>query len=529
MLEIEIIESNIIEGGIEVFVRAWQDGKQIGFGSNGTVDIERFRLINPPVLVQDEVNGDIVIRTEENVELQLPATETRYREDPEEATLRALEETILSLKNKHDDSKIIAGKRGNTTTTVYADPSAYMFNTDASWATMRADGTSVGYDTTSTNEAVFISEKITNYNAGRNIFIFDTSGIPDSDTISSATFSIKSTTDAGSGAETTYPANGALVGVTGTPDGNTSDYGKVNETRYADTDVLRSAFANGVASYKDWVMNATGIANINKTGNTNLGIRASNQFSDSTVPTARSFAKGYFSAASGTTDDPKLVIEHEVGIISQDITATAQATTSLAKPFTKLRALTVIAQATASFIREVQRTLTATAQASTSVVREMAKTLAVTAQATPVLNKGLLYAQSLIVTAQATASLVKTQVTLVAMTVTASASATISQLYVLGVTLVATAQASTSVGKVKSLLRTLTATAQSSASVVKSGLIISRELIVTATATVSYTLGRTLFRTITATGRAVVSLLKDYGYVDKYPENDVSYEDKYPE
>ena len=35
MLEIEIVESNIIDGGVEVFARAWRDGKQIGFGNEG--------------------------------------------------------------------------------------------------------------------------------------------------------------------------------------------------------------------------------------------------------------------------------------------------------------------------------------------------------------------------------------------------------------------------------------------------------------------------------------------------------------
>lgn len=311
MLEIEIIDVNEIDGGVEIFAKAFNDAGQIGFGKTGTVDIERFIIKNPPILVED-ADGDIVIKTEENIILDLPATETRYREDPEEATIQALEQTIAGMKNRHDDSSIIVGKVGNTTETAYASVSAYMFNSNTNFATLRADGTSVGYNTTSTSEAVFIGGKSgSNYLGGRDIYHFDTSAIPDTDDIDSAVFSVKFT-GSGQKNETTYPANGALVGVTGTPDEDTSDFGKVNETRYADTDVLVADVYN-TSGYADWTMNATGLADISKTGTTYLGLRPANQFSDSTAPTARSYALGYYAASSGTTNDPKLVVEHSAG------------------------------------------------------------------------------------------------------------------------------------------------------------------------------------------------------------------------
>lgn len=197
------------------------------------------------------------------------------------------------------------------TLTVYASPNAYMFNTNAVWATLRADGTSVGYDTTSATEAVLIGEFTGgNYNLARNIYIFDTSALTSGVTINSAVFSVKSTTSAGNGTEVTNPANGSLVGVVGTPDGNTSDFGKFGTTRFCDTDVTRANFANGAATYKDWTLNATGLAAINKTGNTNLGIRMSNDYSDLTIPVARSFAIGYFAADATQTNRPKLVIDY---------------------------------------------------------------------------------------------------------------------------------------------------------------------------------------------------------------------------
>ena len=110
----EIVEVQQLENGVALFARVFENGEQIGFG-DGTVDIERFIFINPPLLVDDE-NGDIVdtITDKEGV------THTRkLREDPVEALKLALENTVDTMKNKFDASRIISGKIGNTTTTVY--------------------------------------------------------------------------------------------------------------------------------------------------------------------------------------------------------------------------------------------------------------------------------------------------------------------------------------------------------------------------------------------------------------------------
>src|SRR3989344_2016473 len=49
----EIQSVQKIEGGIEILARAWKDGKQLGFGKDGSVEIERFKIFNPPILVDD--------------------------------------------------------------------------------------------------------------------------------------------------------------------------------------------------------------------------------------------------------------------------------------------------------------------------------------------------------------------------------------------------------------------------------------------------------------------------------------------
>lgn len=198
------------------------------------------------------------------------------------------------------------------TVTIYASPDAYLFNDNASsWAALRAEAGS-NIDQASATEATLIGEKATNWNLARNPYVFDTSVLGAGATINSAVFSLKSTTSTGNGTETTNPANGALVGVTPANPASlaATDFSTFGTTRYADSDVTRSAFANGSATYKDWTLNATGIAAINKTGVTALGIRPSNDFSDATAPTARSFAIGYFSADATQTNRPKLVIDY---------------------------------------------------------------------------------------------------------------------------------------------------------------------------------------------------------------------------
>ena len=51
--DIEIVSIGATDRGVEVFARAWDENGQIGFGRDGTVDIERFNIINPPILVAD--------------------------------------------------------------------------------------------------------------------------------------------------------------------------------------------------------------------------------------------------------------------------------------------------------------------------------------------------------------------------------------------------------------------------------------------------------------------------------------------
>jgi len=62
-LEIEVIgdiKAIEINGnyGVELLAKAWKDGKPLGFGKDGIVEIECFRLYTNPTCVED-IDGDI--------------------------------------------------------------------------------------------------------------------------------------------------------------------------------------------------------------------------------------------------------------------------------------------------------------------------------------------------------------------------------------------------------------------------------------------------------------------------------------
>ena len=58
--DIEVVGeiTQVPNGGIQLFAKASENGNPVGFGKDGTVEIERFKIYNPPILI-DDINGDI--------------------------------------------------------------------------------------------------------------------------------------------------------------------------------------------------------------------------------------------------------------------------------------------------------------------------------------------------------------------------------------------------------------------------------------------------------------------------------------
>jgi len=314
-------------GGVEVFVRAWDSkGNQIGFGKDGTVDIERFIIINPPVLVQDN-NGDIT-RTYTH-EITGVVTTQNFREDLEEALLRSLEHTISVKKQKFNDKKIIEDKVGNTTLTAYPNASSGTAPIDANvgrdagkdstdtWSQIR-DGAGTTCSNTSSGVATLVQawESDTTFrNITRGSVGFDTSAI-DTDDVDSVIFS-------GYGKDNANPLGDYDIEiVASTPTSESAcasgDFilsaGKWGTTRFATGLTLSSM---SVGSYNDFTLNASGEAHINKSGNTIFGLRSSWDLDDSYGGSwvNKGLNEGGFRSAdtAGTNQDPKLVVEHSAG------------------------------------------------------------------------------------------------------------------------------------------------------------------------------------------------------------------------
>jgi hypothetical protein len=214
---------------------------------------------------------------------------------------------------------VVEGSVGNTTTTVFATYGATIFDQTAeqTWSGIRNLATG---DTVQTTDNRFLwyfasGDTTDGWNVlARTGFTFDTSGIPDTDTVSSATLSIF-------GSATT---NGTTFtnGVIGT--GNVYSFTPANATSYATADYDQfgtTAMSTGIvqsswsdSAYNDYALNSTGIAEISKTGNTILGVRDQTYDAANVAPmweAGRISRAGYRNyTASGTTNDPKLVIEH---------------------------------------------------------------------------------------------------------------------------------------------------------------------------------------------------------------------------
>lgn len=225
-----------------------------------------------------------------------------------------------------------------TTTTVYPDPdpetttvdgTCGWSGSDTAFATVRAH---VGNATNPNDAAASANDNVNNYlcrllngavdfnqlrQMNRACYLFDTSSIPDTDSISSAIFSI-----AGNTGPTINQVNGTVNTVRldkCNPASNTAiaatdfDITKWDTVAQSDTTLSYSSWPADDA-YADFALNATGIGNISKTGVTKLGLRDSIDFLNTGLSgnggTVQDGGNCDFADTAGTSTDPKLVIVH---------------------------------------------------------------------------------------------------------------------------------------------------------------------------------------------------------------------------
>lgn len=305
-VQIEVVDIQAIDGGVEVFVRTWKNGKQIGFGNDGSVDIERFRIFNPPILVPDP-KGDIVRKWigEDGTEQQ-----HTFREDPKEALLQVIEHNLSVMKNIHGDERIVKGKRGNTTSTFFSSTNDGTFLSDAK-ATYSGARDATSADSIDQGNGNFVHNSFitgSNYYVRRFVTYFDTSTIPDSDTISTATYSLATLAGGGIDAPQSSDSDSiAVVGFSGSNPPVVADFNDFGSTSYGTTTIASWSTTDG--TYNNIALNATGIAAISKTVVTSFGARTLNDINNVT-PTGRNQIPAYQADEAGTSKDPKLVVEH---------------------------------------------------------------------------------------------------------------------------------------------------------------------------------------------------------------------------
>lgn len=332
-LRVELIgDIKKIDGGIELFAKAWKGGKQLGFGKDGSVEIERFKIYNPPVLVGDP-NGTII---REYTDDDTGVKQRRLREDPAEAIRRTLAHTVKVVGK--ENTKIVKGKIGNTTSTFYPDAHPETTSGDVSftkfvaagesWSDLRtlSTGMSVLDEATRVNATGFRSDgdtdewdKMYRFGAG-----WDTSPIG-SDVVDSATVSyyVYSGTNEG------YSDSANVTAWT--PASATSfvddDYFAYGGTKYSDDDKDLATVLASINQYHDWALNATGIGAVDTGGITSIMARSVRDIEDSepTWPTPREEAGLNFSTAdqTGTDEDPKLVVEHSAAAAKVPISTLA--------------------------------------------------------------------------------------------------------------------------------------------------------------------------------------------------------------
>lgn len=185
-----------------------------------------------------------------------------------------------------------------------------------SWATLIGAAGNLASDDGINMGAVISSDKNPAWlRNDRDIVLFDTSSIPDGDTIDSAVFSLYGTvkTDPLSilpdiNIYSSNPAsNTALI---------SGDYTSLGSTNLS---IAIGFNAFTLSAYNDFILNATGLALIDKAGITKLGIRNENYDVDAVAPSwsnlLLTLLLGGTADRAGTDNDPKLVVVH-TGVVS---------------------------------------------------------------------------------------------------------------------------------------------------------------------------------------------------------------------
>lgn len=349
-VKVESVQANNDE--LAVYVKATDAlAEPIGFGSDGTVEIERFRFVGDlPQYVTDY--SEIPTLECDNVDKQLCWLEYPLRHDPELAFRQQLEHTI-SLVGK-DGGNIVDNKVGNTVTTVYsdADPETDTFDSElwylnaagVTWASARtANGTATDDDKSTVSGIQWKiddeSGKVqTLYRAKHG---FNNPQIDAGDDIDSVIVSFYGTAGADPHnddfevALTNDGSHGSDTAATN------SDFENVGNTEYASRIAYDSFSQSG---YNDFTLNAAGLAAFNKNSENWYSVIEGKYDLDNTSPTLDgsvdwTYLRWY--GADNGSNKPKMVITHSTP--EEPVAEDETGSWTLSDPVTSLDAGVVLA------------------------------------------------------------------------------------------------------------------------------------------------------------------------------------------
>lgn len=310
---IELRGLNSIPRGIEVLARAWDTlGNPVGFGPDGTVEWERFRIYNPPIKVPDGTKSSTTTMSGKIVLID------NFKEDPPEALRQVIAHNVKIVGKS--GSNIILGKIGSTTSTFYPDADPESSSVDGTvtysanpttWQEAHDAATGTSLNDTDANRFVGVQNANPQWNITRGLFFYDTSPLGDTDTIDSATLSLYSRIapddDDNDGNDFIAIVHSTSTSVTALVLG---DYGKFGIIEQHDVGQRKDLTTMGSGVYVDWTLNSTGVGNVSKTTLTRFGAREGHDLLNIAVDPTFNTMYIAFAETAGTTQDPKLVVVH---------------------------------------------------------------------------------------------------------------------------------------------------------------------------------------------------------------------------
>jgi len=319
-----ISEFKTLTDGVEVLVQAYQGSDRLGFGADKNIETERIRIHNPPMMIAD---GTYTLKIDE---LGREVNYANYRYDPVLALRYVLAKTVEQVSEISDT--VVSGSIGHTVDVYYPDANAettsvdgrvQKYLTSSDWATVRNFTSGTNNDAEASANGVGAYNSGADYEVTRTFLLFDTSSLPDTDTISSAVLSVVCT------AKTNGDNDGTdyISPVVSSPAADTSlvtgdfdqflmtdlSYGVLTGKSILQmTDTARdiSAITCDSSTPTTWDLNATGISYIIDTGISKFGLAEGHDITDSAVSGGYNQISIYYADETGTTNDPSLTITH---------------------------------------------------------------------------------------------------------------------------------------------------------------------------------------------------------------------------